>query len=307
MTYTVAAVDCGTNSVRLLVLRTEADGQITELARLTRLARLGQGVDRTGQFHPDALARTFAVLDEFAGVIASFDVDRTRFVATSATRDVSNRQELADGVRSRLGVDLDVISGTEEARLSSAGVLSGVVSDRPTLIFDIGGGSTELVVVEHGQEVSSSISLNIGAVRVKERFFAQDPPSAAQVAAAREFIAAQIDSAGVNFAEIASAIGVAGTVTSVAAEQLGLKAYSRDAVHRVVLTRAQVAEATARWLTMTAEQITASSLMEPLRASVISAGASILQAIIERVPSGEVIVSETDILDGIAHQLLAEA
>lgn len=307
MSCTVAAIDCGTNSIRLLVLRREDSGEVVELTRLTRLARLGQGVDATHEFHADALQRTFVVLEEFAGVIASFDVDRTRFVATSATRDVTNRQELAAGIERILGTELDVISGDEEARLSAAGVLSGVTSPRPTLIFDIGGGSTELVVVGADDSVDSSISLNIGAVRIKERFLPSDPPTEAEVAAARGFIAAQLDGAGVDFTEVASAIGVAGTVTSVAADHLGLTEYSRDAVHRTVLTRGVIRDANRRWLGMRAEDIAEGSLMPPLRASVIGAGSMILDEIAALVPSGEIIVSETDILDGIAHQLLADA
>ncbi|WGT46685.1 Ppx/GppA phosphatase family protein [Tessaracoccus lacteus] len=307
MSYTVAAVDCGTNSIRLLVLRRADSGEVEELIRLVRLARLGQGVDATQEFHPDALQRTFVILDEFAGIIADLGVDRTRFVATSATRDVTNREVLADGVRERLGTDLDVITGDEEARLSAAGVLSGVTSPRPTLIFDIGGGSTELVVVGEDDQVESSISLNIGAVRINERFLPTDPPTADEVAAARSFIADQLDGAGVDFSAIASAIGVAGTVTSVAADHLGLTEYSREAVHRTTLSRETIREANHRWLGMRAADIADDSLMPPLRASVIGAGSTILDEIAQRVPSGEVIVSETDILDGIAHQLLAES
>lgn len=307
MSRTVAAVDCGTNSIRLLVLRRHDDGRTEELTRLTRLARLGQGVDATREFHPDALARTFAILDEFRDVIASFAVDQTRFVATSATRDVTNRDVLAQGVRDRLGVDLDVISGDEEAALSSAGVLSGVTSPRPTLIFDIGGGSTELVLVGEADEVVSAISLNMGAVRVNERFLPTDPATAEERAIALAFIDSQLDTASVDFDAVASAIGVAGTTTSVAADHLGLTEYARDAVHGTVLTLDVIAEASTRWLGMRAADIADGSLMPPLRASVIGAGSMILRAIAERVPSGEVIVSETDILDGIAHHLLAVA
>ncbi len=304
MSRTVAAVDCGTNSVRLLVLRREDDGSLAELTRLTRLARLGQGVDATGEFHPDALARTFAVLDEYRDVIAAHGVDSTRFVATSAARDVTNRDVLEAGVRERLGVGVDVISGDEEARLSSAGVLSGVDSARPTLIFDIGGGSTELVVVGEDGDVASAVSLDIGAVRINERFLPTEPPTQAQQAAARAFIDEKLDGSGTDFASVAAAIGVAGTVTSVAADHLGLREYSRDAVHGTVLTRAVIDEANQRWLGQTTDEIVAHSLMHPLRAAVIGAGSTILAEIVRRVPAGEVLVSETDILDGIAHELL---
>lgn len=303
MSRTVAVVDCGTNSVRLLVLRRLDDGTVEELTRQTRLARLGQGVDATGEFHPDALERTFAVVDEYAALIAGLGVDEVRFVATSAARDVSNRDVFFDGVRKRLGVGVDVISGDEEARLSSAGVLSGVESPRPTLIFDIGGGSTELVVVGEGEAIVSAVSLNIGAVRIKERFLPTEPPTAEEREAARGFIDAQLDGSGTDFA-VASAIGVAGTVTSVAADFLGLQQYSRDAVHRTVLTTGAIDAANRRWLGQTTDEIAKHPLLPPLRAAVIGAGSMILAEIARRVPSGEVIVSETDILDGIAHELL---
>ena len=297
---TVAAVDCGTNSVRLLILRGDQ-----ELVREVRLARLGQGVDATGEFHPDALARTFAVLDEYARIIADHGVDETRFVATSAARDVSNRDVFEAGVRARLGVGVDVISGEEEARLSAAGVLSGVSSPRPTLIFDIGGGSTELVVVGEDDQVASAVSLDIGAVRITERFLRTEPPTAEEQEAARAYIGELIDGAGVDFAALASAIGVAGTVTSVAADHLGLREYSREAVHGTALSAETIRAISRRWLGQTADEIAEQPLMHPLRAAVIGGGSMILDEIVTRVPGQQVLVSETDILDGIAHELLA--
>jgi exopolyphosphatase/guanosine-5'-triphosphate,3'-diphosphate pyrophosphatase len=296
---TVAAVDCGTNSVRLLIQRADK-----ELVREVRLARLGQGVDATGAFHPDALARTFAVLDEYARIIADHGVDEARFVATSAARDVSNRDVFEAGVRARLGVGVDVISGEEEARLSAAGVLSGVTSPRPTLIFDIGGGSTELVVVGEDGEVASAVSLDIGAVRITERFLRTDPPTAEEREAARACIGELIDGAGVDFAALASAIGVAGTVTSVAADHLGLREYSREAVHGSALSAETIHAISGRWLGQTADEIATQPLMHPLRAAVIGGGSMILDEIVARVPGRRILVSETDILDGIAHRLL---
>ena len=304
MSYTVAAVDCGTNSVRLLVLRRNDDETLEELTRQTRLARLGQGVDATGEFHPDALARTFAVLDEFQAIISKFGVDRTRFVATSAARDVSNREVFEAGVLARLGVSVDVIPGAEEARLSSTGVLSGVSAPLPCLIFDIGGGSTELVIVGEGPRVVSSLSLDIGAVRIKERFLATEPPSLREQEAARSYIADQLDNSGTDFGSAVSAIGVAGTVTSVAADALGLHEYSREAVHGTKLSLTQIDQANLKWLAQTTEEISRQPLMHPLRAAVIGAGSMILAQIAHRLPTGEVMVSETDILDGIALELL---
>ena len=317
---TVAAVDCGTNSVRLLIMsqplleprekseamqRASKRPEPKELIREVRLARLGQGVDATGEFHPDALARTFAVLDEYARIIADHGVDETRFVATSAARDVSNRDVFEAGVRARLGVGVDVISGEEEARLSAAGVLSGVSSPRPTLIFDIGGGSTELVVVGEDDQVASAVSLDIGAVRITERFLRTEPPTAEEQEAARAYIGELIDGAGVDFAALASAIGVAGTVTSVAADHLGLREYSREAVHGTALSAETIRAISRRWLGQTADEIAEQPLMHPLRAAVIGGGSMILDEIVTRVPGQQVLVSETDILDGIAHELLA--
>nr|WP_231980029.1 exopolyphosphatase [Tessaracoccus coleopterorum] len=230
------------------------------------------------------MERTFAVLDEYAGILADDHVDEVRFVATSAARDVSNRDVFEAGVTARLGVAVDVISGDEEARLSSTGVLSGVTSPRPTLIFDIGGGSTELVVVGRDDAVASAVSLNIGAVRIRERFLHTEPPTAAEEKAARDFIDAQLDGAGTDFDAVASAIGVAGTVTSVAADVLGLSEYSRAAVHRSVLSLRAIDEASRRWLAQTTEQIASNPILPPLRAAVIGAGSMILAEIARRVP-----------------------
>ena len=300
---TVAAVDCGTNSIRLLVVRATGDDAPEELCREVRLARLGQGVDATGEFHADALARAFLVCEEFAGIIESFGVDRLRFVATSAARDVSNRHVFFDGVHQRLGVDVDVITGDEEARLSATGVRGGVDAPQPVLVVDIGGGSTELVVVA-SDEVSLATSLNMGAVRVHERFLHTDPPTDAEQQAARAFVGGLLDGSGVDFDRVESAVGVAGTVTSVAARVRGLQQYSRDAIHGVVLSRQDVRSACEHWLARSAAMIETEPCMHPLRAGVIGAGSLILDEISARVPDGTILVSETDILDGIALELL---
>ncbi|MDO5735691.1 MAG: exopolyphosphatase [Propionibacteriaceae bacterium] len=301
---TVAAVDCGTNSIRLLILRKQDDGTVTELCREVRLARLGQGVDATGEFHPEALQRAFVVCDEYARTIEASGVDRLRFVATSAARDVSNRQLFFDGVRSRLGVGVDVISGDEEARLSASGVRSGIVAPEPTLIIDIGGGSTELVLVDD-DDVQHATSLDVGAVRIRERFLHTDPPTAQEQEDARTFIGALLDGAGIDFTSIRTAVGVAGTVTSVAAAALGLQSYSREAVHGTVLHRHDVTGATTHWLETPVAVIETEPCMHPLRAGVIGGGSMILDELSARIPGGAILVSETDILDGIAHELLA--
>lgn len=300
---TVAAIDCGTNSIRLLVLAGSRDAP-QELAREVRLARLGQGVDATGEFHPDALARTFAVCDEFAQIIRAHGAGKVRFVATSAARDVTNRQLLIDGVRERLGVEMDVIPGQEEARLSSAGALCAVDVTPPTLILDIGGGSTELVLADGAGTIVHSVSLNVGSVRLRERFLHTDPPTPEEQRASREFVGDLLDGSGIDFAAVASAVGVAGTVTSVAARALGLEAYSRDAVHGLVLGRDDIRDANSHWLATPVSEIEGEPCMHPLRAGVIGAGTLILDEIAARIPSQKILVSETDILDGIALELL---
>ena len=300
---TVAAIDCGTNSIRLLVLAGSRDAP-QELAREVRLARLGQGVDATGEFHPDALARTFAVCDEFAQIIRAHGAGKVRFVATSAARDVTNRRLLIDGVRERLGVEVDVIPGQEEARLSSAGALCAVDVTPPTLILDIGGGSTELVLADGAGTIVHSVSLNVGSVRLRERFLHTDPPTPEEQRASREFVGDLLDGSGIDFAAVASAVGVAGTGTSVAARVLGLEAYSRDAVHGLVLGRDDIRAANSHWLATPVSEIEGEPCMHPLRAGVIGAGTLILDEIAARIPSQKILVSETDILDGIALELL---
>lgn len=300
---TVAAIDCGTNSIRLLVLAGSRDAP-QELAREVRLARLGQGVDATGEFHPDALARTFAVCNEFAQIIRAHGAGKVRFVATSAARDVTNRQLLIDGVRERLGVEMDVIPGQEEARLSSAGALCAVDVTPPTLILDIGGGSTELVLADGAGTIVHSVSLNVGSVRLRERFLHTDPPTSEEQRTSRAFVGDLLDGSGIDFAAVASAVGVAGTVTSVAARVLGLEAYSRDAVHGLVLGCDDIRDANSHWLATPVSEIEGEPCMHPLRAGVIGAGTLILDEIAARIPSQKILVSETDILDGIALELL---
>ena len=300
---TVAAIDCGTNSIRLLVLAGSRDAP-QELAREVRLARLGQGVDATGEFHPDALARTFAVCDEFAQIIRAHGAGKVRFVATSAARDVTNRQLLSDGVRERLGVEVDVIPGQEEARLSSSGALCAVDVTPPTLILDIGGGSTELVLADVAGTILHSVSLNVGSVRLRERFLHTDPPTSEEQRTSRAFVGDLLDGSGIDFAAVASAVGVAGTVTSVAARVLGLEAYSRDAVHGLVLGCDDIRDANSHWLATPVSEIEGEPCMHPLRAGVIGAGTLILDEIAARIPSQKILVSETDILDGIALEML---
>ena len=300
----VAAIDCGTNSIRLLVLSGSREAPV-ELVREVRLARLGQGVDATGEFHPDALARTFAVCEEYARIIRDHGAEKVRFVATSAARDVSNRRLLVDGVRERLGVGVDVIPGQEEARLSSMGALCALDVASPTLVVDIGGGSTELVLVDGAGKILQSVSLNVGAVRLRERFLHTDPPTPGEQKNARGFVGELLDGSGIDFAAVAGAVGVAGTVTSVGARVLGLESYSREAIHGLVLERGDVKAVTRHWLATPVGLIEQEPCMQPLRAGVIGAGALILDEMISRIPEEIIRISETDILDAIALELLA--
>lgn len=307
---TVAAIDCGTNSVRLLVARGDGSGPFTEVARELYLTRLGQGVDATGEFAPEALDRTLAALDDFAGRIADASAERVRFVATSAARDAGNRDAFFEGVRQRLGVDAEIISGDEEARLSFVGALSAAASvTAPALVMDIGGGSTELVLgtLSGGRpEVTAARSLDMGSVRVRERFLHSDPPTAEEIAAATAFVDALIDDSGVDVAAARTWFGVGGTATSLAAIVQGLTTYDRRAVHGSTVTHDELDAVTARLLsTPVAEVLTIPSL-QPKRADVICAGALIAARVGARVEA-PLSVSESDILDGLVLDLLADS
>ena len=307
----VAAIDCGTNSVRLLVADVAADGSLTEVARRTTITRLGQGVDRTGELAPEALERTLAVAREYAQVIAETGAEATRFVATSATRDASNREAFFTGIREALGVEAEVISGDEEARLSFRGATSAVALTHPGpyLIVDLGGGSTELVLGVDAPEAARS--MDVGSVRLTERHLHSNPPTAAEIAAAQADVAAALDEAAtvVPLGRTTTLVGLAGTVTSVTAYALGLRAYDRDAIGGAVLTVDQVLAAADGLLAMTREERLALGFLQPGRADVIGAGALIWSAVVRRVrddvaaAGGElthVVTSEHDILDGIA-------
>lgn len=302
----VAAIDCGTNSVRLLVAEAGDEGRLVDLDRRLILTRLGQGVDATGRFHPDALARTLDAFAEYADVIAQLGVDRVRLVATSAARDASNRDEFFAGARERLGVEAEIISGDEEARLSFTGALTALPDvAAPVLVIDIGGGSTELIVGSGGAtpHIDHGLSLDIGSVRVRERFLAGDPPTTEQVNAASAYIDSLLDGSGVDFDSIATWIGVGGTATSLSALNQRLPAYDRAKVHGSSMSRGELHALTHDLLTSTVEQVKALPSMHPKRADVICAGALIAARIGARMPV-DLTISESDILDGIALGLL---
>lgn len=304
----VAAIDCGTNSIRLLIADLDPrTGGITDLDRRMLIVRLGQDVDRTGRLAPEALERTFAACREYAAVIAEYGVspERTRFVATSASRDAENAAEFTKGVREILGVEPEVVSGDEEAQLSFTGAtkeLTGAPEvPAPYLVFDLGGGSTEFVL--GGERVQAARSVDIGCVRLTERHFAGvELPTEERIAAARADIEAALDLAAevVPLTEAASLVGLAGTVTTVAAIALELPAYDSQAVHHSRLSLAQVREVTGRLLRSTHAERAAIPVMHPGRVDVIGAGALVLLSIMERTGAAELVVSEHDILDGIA-------
>lgn len=336
----VAAIDCGTNSIRLLIADgagasesspsdghgtvgagvsspgaaemvgsdRESAGGLTEVDRRVELVRLGQGVDATGMFHPDALARTFTAIDGYAELIEDAGVERLRFVATSASRDVQNRAEFEAGVRERLGVDVEVISGEEEARLSFSGALEVLkgradVAPGPVLVTDIGGGSTELVVGEQTGQIMGAASVDVGAVRLRERFLCSDPITATERRAATDHVDRVLDASGVPWHAARTWIGVAGTATSMAAMFLDLATYDRARVHGATILPTDVQRLSDRIIASTVEELTTVPTLAPMRAQVIAGGALICARIAERV-GVPLIVSETDILDAVAAELV---
>ena len=299
----VAAIDCGTNSIRLLIA--DIDGNnFREVVRDMEIVRLGQGVDETGQFHPDAITRTLAAVDKFAAEIAKRGVEKIRFCATSATRDATNRHLFVDGVRERLGIELEVITGDEEAALSFAGAIKDLdPSNGPFLVVDIGGGSTEFVFGTSTVEAARSV--NIGCVRMTERHFASDPATTQQIESARTDIQAAIAQAAavVPITKAKTLVAVAGTATTVAAAALVLPEYDRYAIHLSRISAQQTHDAAAMFATSTREQRLALGYMHPGRVDVIAAGSLVLSEIMKATGASEFVASESDILDGMAFSL----
>ncbi len=299
----VAAIDCGTNSIRLLIADIDG-GNFREVVRDMEIVRLGQGVDQTGQFHPDAISRTLAAVDKFAAEIAKRGVEKIRFCATSATRDATNRHLFVDGVRERLGIEPEVISGDEEAALSFAGAIKDLnPSDGPFLVVDIGGGSTEFVFGTSTVEAARSV--NIGCVRMTERHFESDPASNQQIEAARIDIQAAIAQAAevVPITKATTLVAVAGTATTVAAAALDLPEYDRYAIHLSRVSAQQTHDAATMFATKNREQRLALGYMHPGRVDVIAAGSLVLSEIVKATGAAEFVASESDILDGMAYSL----
>ena len=308
----VAAVDCGTNSLRLLVADVDTStGTLVDVERTMEVVRLGQGVDATGAFAPEALRRTFAAVERAAGAAARHGVGpgAIRFVATSASRDVSNRDEFAAGVLQRLGVLPDVVSGPEEAALSFTGATRGLqgTHEAPFLVVDLGGGSTEFVL--GGRELRAARSVDVGSVRMTERHLHDDPPTGAQVAAARADVAralAQVE-ADVPLERTRTLVGVAGTITTITAAALGLQEHDPGVVHGVRLPLEAVRAACERLLRAPRSERAAMPFVHPGRVDVIGAGALVWEVVLDRLEElagvTEVVTSEHDILDGTAFSI----
>ncbi|GAA4108319.1 DUF501 domain-containing protein [Enteractinococcus coprophilus] len=318
----VAAIDAGTNSVRLLIA-TMTDEGMQELHREMRIVRLGQGVDETGEFAPEALERTFAAVHDYAKEITRRGAYPTRFIATSASRDVSNRDAFVTGIRQRLHVTPEVVSGEVEAELTFSGAVSALDTsrwDRPVqvAVIDLGGGSTEIVVgtidpADGTATIMAQTSLNVGCVRFHERHQLADPPTEQQIRAAQDDLAqhlAELDPAVFDFTQLDAVVGVAGTITTITAAALGLQAYDSEAIHSTELEIDRIVETAHTLIDETTEQRAAHGFMHEGRIDVIGAGAIIWAQLLEHIreaTNGRVttaITSEKDILDGIALSLL---
>ncbi len=291
----VAAIDCGTNSIRLLI---SEDGR--EIVREMEIVKLGEGVDRTKNFSPIAVERTLIALRRFKALIDHHKVERVRFCATSATRDAQNREIFTVPVEAILGVAPEVIVGIEEARLSFLGATSDLpISDAPFLVVDIGGGSTEFVLGE--RSVQSAISVDIGCVRMTERHFTNDSPTEQEIASTRLDIDRAIDQVEteVPISSARTLVAVAGTATTVAAAALKLPTYDREAIHGARISAERTFEISNWLLSMNKKERADLGFMHPGRVEVIAAGALVLAEILKRTGVKEFIASERDILDGI--------
>ena len=310
----VAAIDCGTNSIRLLVAAVPAEGPHTDVLRRMEVVRLGEGVDATGRLAPQAIERTRKVLAEYAAAAGELGAEAVRMVATSATRDAANRGDFEDMVRSTLGRLPDVVTGREEAELSFLGATASLDAaaaahgtpppEAPFLVVDIGGGSTEFVLGDSAG-VRAARSVDIGCVRLTERHLHGDPPTAEEIARTERDIRAALGevTAEVPVGEAVTLVGLAGSVTTVAALALGLPAYDADAIHGSRIRVADVRRVADQLLGASRERRAAEAVMHPGRVDVIGAGASVLRVVMDTFGFDEVVVSEHDILDGIALRL----
>lgn len=311
----VGAIDCGTNSIRLLVADIGPDGSLTDVLRRMEVVRLGYGVDRTGAIAPAAMARTLAMCEEYAAQCRELGAQRVRFVATSASRDARNAAEFVDGVHAIFGdydVRPEVVSGTVEAELSFNGATGDVTAaglPGPFLAVDLGGGSTELV--RGASQVEQAWSMDVGCVRMTERHLHSDPPTVAEIAAAAADIGLALDEAEphVSFSGIGTVVGLAGSITTVTAHALDLAAYDAGAIHLAEVGALGQRVAAEELLALPRAERAALPFMHPGRVDVIGAGAlvwhEVLGRVLEHSPQARVITSEHDILDGIALSLVS--
>ena len=300
----VAAIDCGTNSIRLLIADISG-GKFKEVLRDMEIVRLGQGVDENKSFHPDAINRTLAAVEKFRNQLAGKGVEKIRFCATSATRDAANRDLFIEGVRQILGVEVEVIPGEEEARLSFNGATKELLqSDAPFLVVDIGGGSTEFVY--GNKEVEFAKSVDIGCVRMSERHLKSQPVEMNQVAQAIIDIDKAIAQAAavVPISTAKTLVAVAGTATTIAAAALELKTYDRYAIHLSRIPAEKVHKVSAAFQAMTKSDISKLGFMHPGRVDVITAGSLVLSRVMAATGATEFVASESDILDGMAWSLI---
>jgi exopolyphosphatase/guanosine-5'-triphosphate,3'-diphosphate pyrophosphatase len=295
----LAAIDVGTNSTRLVVADVAGDRVVEQHAREMVITRLGKGVDRTRRLDPAALERTLRVLSSYAELCARLGVEATRVVATSATRDAVNREELLDGVRRRFGVDAEVLSGEREAATTYAGATHDLPGDERTLVIDIGGGSTEFIL--GNREPAAMLSIDVGCVRLFERHLASDPPAPEEVAALRRDVREHLAKVPevLDPGTARRVVGVAGTVTTVTAIALGLERYDPERIHHAVVDSRRIGQTAERLTAMTIAQRAALPVMAKGREDVIAAGALVLDEICRTFGFPRLIASETDILDGV--------
>jgi exopolyphosphatase / guanosine-5'-triphosphate,3'-diphosphate pyrophosphatase len=321
----VAAIDCGTNSLRLLIADVDPQaGRLADVDRRMEIVRLGQGVDATGRLGPEPLARTFGALEQYAAAISDAGAVAVRMVATSATRDAANADEFVTGVTGILGLVPEVLTGEQEAFLSFTGATTELAAaadpgpadqaaaggppEPPYLVADIGGGSTEFVCGDgHDPDPVAAISVDIGCVRLTERYLHGDPPEPAEIAAATAAVDAALDTVAekVPVATARSLIGLAGSVTTVTAIALHLSRYDPVRIHHARIPAAQVHQVTSELLSQTRQQRARIGVMHPGRVDVIGAGALVLDRVLARFGFADVMASEHDILDGIAWSLVS--
>lgn len=295
----IAVIDIGTNTTRLLVAEVSGGGY-REIDRKLRFTRLGAGIDEGKQIAPTSLKRTLSAVAEYCALCGEYGVDAIRAAGTSAVRDATNREELLDGVAKLTGGEAEVLSGTEEARLTFMGATADLGAPR-CFVVDIGGGSTEFVLGEPGEEPRASASADIGSVRLTERHLRSDPPATEEILILESAIDAALEEVAVELGEVSGArlVGVAGTVTSLAALHLDVKEYRPDDTHGLRMARSQIDRLYRRLASSTLEERRREPALPPGRADVIVAGASILARIMRRFGFDSVRVSERDILDGL--------